>query len=42
MKNSVCFNIHAQTMKFSIKDSFNKCDQTAVSGGFGHIYWRNL
>ena len=42
MENSVYFNIHAQTMKFSIKGSFNKCDQTAVSGGFDHIYWKNL
>ena len=28
-------------MKFSIKDFFSKYDQTAISYGFGHIYWRN-
>ena len=31
----------AQTMKFSIKDFFSKCDNSAVSCRFGHIYWRN-
>ena len=31
----------AEKVKFSIKDFFSKCDQTAVSCGFGHIYWRN-
>ena len=25
-------------MKFSMKDFFSKCDQTAVFDGFGHIY----
>ena len=28
----------AQKMKFSIKDFFGKCDQTAVYSVFGHIY----
>ena len=28
----------AQKMKFSIKDFFSKCDQTAGNCGFGHIY----
>ena len=28
-------------MKFSIKDSFGKCDQSAGNCGFGHIFWRN-
>ena len=27
-----------QKMKYSIKDFFSKCDQTAVFCGFGHIY----
>ena len=27
-----------QKMKFSIKDLFSKCDQIAVSCGFGHFY----
>ena len=27
-------------MKFSIIDFFSKCDETAVSCGFGHIYWK--
>ena len=31
----------AQIVKFSIKDFFSKCDQIAVSCGFGHIYCRN-
>ena len=31
----------AEKMKFSTKDFFSKCDQSAVSCGFGHIYWRN-
>ena len=31
----------SQKMKFSIKDFFCKCDQVAVSCGFGHIYCRN-
>ena len=31
----------AQKMKFSIKDFFSKCDESAVSCGFGHIYWIN-
>ena len=31
----------AQKMKFSIKDFFSKCAKSAVSCGFGHIYWRN-
>ena len=29
----------AQKMKFSIKDSFSKCDQN--NSQFRHIYWRN-
>ena len=28
----------AQKMKFSIKDFFSKCEQTAISCGFVHIY----
>ena len=28
-------------MKFSIDDFFSKRNQTAVSYGFGHIYWIN-
>ena len=28
----------AQKIKFFIKDLFSKCDQTAVSRRFGHIY----
>ena len=29
-------------MKFFIKDLSSKCDEiSAVSCGFGHIYWRN-
>ena len=31
----------AQKMKFSIKDSFSKCDQICSFCGFDHIYWRN-
>ena len=32
----------AQKMKFSIKDFFSKyVNKSAVSCGFGHIYWRN-
>ena len=31
----------AQKMKIFSKDFFSKWDQTAVSCGFGHIYWRN-
>ena len=30
----------AQKIKFSIKDFFCKCGQSAVSCGYGHIYWR--
>ena len=29
---------HCTKMKFSIKDFFNKCDQTVGNCGFGHIY----
>ena len=28
----------ALNMKFSIKDFFSKCDQSAGNGGLGHIY----
>ena len=35
-----CFLDTTLTAQFSIKDLFSKRDQTAVSGGFGHIYWR--
>ena len=35
------FTISTQKMKFSIKDFFSKCDQSAVFCRFGHIYWRN-
>ena len=31
----------AQKLIFSITDFFSKCDQIAVSCGFGHIYCRN-
>ena len=31
-----------KNMKLSIKDFFSKCDQIAVSCGFGHIYWKEL
>ena len=33
---TLCYRI-AQNMKFSIKNFFSKCDQIAVSCGFGHI-----
>ena len=32
----------AQKMRFSIKDLFSKCDESAGNCGFGHNYWRNL
>ena len=28
----------AQKKKFSVKDFFSKCGQTAISCGFGHVY----
>ena len=31
----------AQQIKFSIKDFFSKCDQSARNCGFGHINWRD-
>ena len=31
----------AEKLKFSIKGFFSKRDQSAVSCGFGHIYWKN-
>ena len=36
IKNLVKYT--TQRMKFSIKDFFSKCDQTAGNCGFGHIY----
>ena len=30
--------VTAQKMKFSIKDFFCKCDESAVSSGIGYIY----
>ena len=33
--------VTAQKMKFSVKDFFSNVTKSAVSCGFGHIYWRN-
>ena len=40
-RSSYFETVTAQKMKFSMKGFFSKCDQIAVSWGFGHIYWKN-
>ena len=40
-KYKIPSDVTAQKIKFSIKDFFSKCVQTALNFGFGHIYWRN-
>ena len=41
LEGNVEFALDCTKMKFSIKDFFSKCDQSAGSCRFGHSYGKN-